>query len=71
MALSHSRKRFAVVQDHKFNAEEFIAAHDMAFRYFGGRTEEIVYDQDRVMTVRENAADLLLTEAFTRSPGKR
>ena len=38
MVMSHSRKRYAVLQDHKFNAEEFVVAHDLAFRYFGGRT---------------------------------
>lgn len=64
MVMSHSRKRYAIIQDHKFNAQEFVAAHDMAFRYFGGRTSEIVYDQDRVMTVSENAGDLVLTEVF-------
>jgi hypothetical protein len=64
MVMSHSRKRYAILQDHKFNAKEFVAAHDMAFRYFGGRTNEIVYDQDRVMTVSENAGDLVLTEIF-------
>ena len=64
MVMSHSRKRYALVQDHKFNAQEFVAAHDLAFRYFGGRTVEIVYDQDRVMAVSENAGDLVLTEIF-------
>ena len=64
MVMSHSRKRYAIMQDHKFNAQEFVAAHDMAFRYFGGRTREIVYDQDRVMSVSENAGDLVLTEVF-------
>lgn len=64
MVMSHSRKRYGIMQDHKFNAQEFVAAHDMAFRYFGGRTTEIVYDQDRVMAVSENAGDLILTEVF-------
>jgi len=64
MVMSHSRKRYAVLQDHKFSAQEFVAAHDLAFRYFGGRTDEIVYDQDRVMAVSENAGDLVLTEVF-------
>lgn len=64
MVMSHSRKRFALAQDHKFDAAEFVTAHDMAFRYFGGRTSEIVYDQDRVMTVSENAGDLILTDIF-------
>jgi len=65
MVLSHSRKKFVFFQDHKFNAEEFVFAHDLAFRYYGGRTTEIVYDQDRVMAVTENAGDLILTEKFT------
>lgn len=65
MVMSHSRKKFVCFQDHKFNAQEFVNAHDLAFRYFGGRTTEIAYDQDRVMAVSENAGDLILTEAFS------
>jgi len=65
MVLSHARKKFVFFQDHKFNAREFIFAHDLAFRYYGGRTAEIAYDQDRVMAVSENAGDLILTEEFS------
>ena len=64
MVMSHSRKKFVCFQEHPYTAQDFIAAHDLAFRYFGGRTDEIVYDQDRVMTVAENAGDLIFTEAF-------
>jgi len=64
MVMSNSRKKFVYFSDRAYNAEDFIKAHDMAFRYFGGRTEEVVYDQDRVMMVSENAGDLLYTEAF-------
>jgi transposase len=64
MVLSHSRKKYVYFQDCPFTAQDFIEAHDCAFRYFGGRTEEIVYDQDRVMMVSENAGDLIYTEAF-------
>lgn len=64
MVMSHSRKKFVCFQDHKFNAEEFVQAHDLAFKYFGGRTTEIAYDQDRVMVVSENAGDLILTDIF-------
>jgi transposase len=34
----------------------------LAFQYFGGRTSEIVYDQDRVLAASENAGDLTLAE---------
>jgi transposase len=64
MVMSLSRKKFVYFQDHPFNAREFVEAHDMAFKYYGGRTEEIAYDQDRVMAVSENAGDLILTEVF-------
>jgi transposase len=64
MVLSHCRKKFVFFQDHKFNSKEFIFAHDLAFRYFGGRTTEIAYDQDRVLAVSENAGDILYTEEF-------
>ena len=64
MVLSHCRKKFVYFQDHKFNAQDFVYAHDLAFRYFGGRATEIVYDQDRVLAVAENAGDILYTEVF-------
>jgi hypothetical protein len=62
--MSHSRKKFVNFQDHPYTAQDFIEAHDLAFRYFGGRTLEIVYDQDRVMMVAENAGDLIFTGTF-------
>jgi transposase len=64
MVMSCSRKKYVYFQDKPFTAEDFIKAHDLALRYYGGRTSEIVYDQDRVMTVSENAGDLILTEKF-------
>jgi transposase len=64
MVLAYCRKKFVFFQDHPFNTEDFIMAHDLAFKYYGGRTEEIVYDQDRVMTVSENNGDIIFTEAF-------
>jgi hypothetical protein len=64
MVMSCSRYKFCCFLDKPYKGEDFIKAHDLAFKFFGGRTEEIVYDQDRVMTVSENAGDLILTEAF-------
>jgi hypothetical protein len=56
--------KFAYFQDHPFNSEEFIKAHDLAFQFFGGRPAQIVYDQDRVMVVDENAGEIIFTEKF-------
>jgi transposase len=65
MVLSRSRHKFVYFQLHPFNSEEFVTAHDLAFKYYcGRRPEEIAYDQDRVMAVSENAGDLLLTDRF-------
>jgi transposase len=62
--LSHSRNKYAVWQDRPFTTRDVIRCHEEAFQYFGGMTEEIVYDQDHLIAVSENAGDLLLTGDF-------
>ena len=64
--LSHSRFKYVEWLDRPLRTADLIRMQDNAFHYFGGMTEEIVYDQDRLLTVSENAGDLNLTEAFTR-----
>lgn len=64
MVLSSSRYKYIICQIEPFTAQTFVMAHDMAFRYFGGRPIEIVYDQDRVMVVSENGGDIIFTETF-------
>jgi len=64
MVLSHSRYKFVFFQLTPFNGSDFVMAHDKAFRFFGGRTTEIVYDQDRVLAVSENAGNVIFTETF-------
>ena len=62
--LSHSRQKYMFWQDRPFNTQDAIIAHEKAFQYYGGRTEEMVYDQDRIISVEENAGDIVLTQAF-------
>jgi len=64
MVLSRSRYKFVYLIDTPFTTVLTIEAHEMAFDYFGGITEEVVYDQDSVLLVSENYGDLLLTELF-------
>ena len=64
MVLSSSRYKFMCFQREPFTAQTFCKAHDCAFKYFGGRPCEIVYDQDRVMVVSENGGDIIYTEHF-------
>ncbi len=64
MVLSRSRYKFVYLIDTPFTTIITIEAHELAFDYFGGITEEVVYDQDSVLLVSENYGDLLLTDLF-------
>ena len=63
-----SRSRFKYVEwiDRPLRTSDLIRMQENAFQYLGGMAEEIVYDQDRLLAVSENAGDLILTEAFTK-----
>lgn len=62
--LSHSRYKYAEWQERPFTTRDVLRCHENAFEYFGGRTEEMVYDQDKLMTVSENGGDIIYTEEF-------
>jgi len=47
-----------------FTTKDMIRSHENAFRHFGGMPKEMVYDQDNLIAVSENAGDLLLTHDF-------
>lgn len=64
MVLSHSRYKFVYWQTKPFTTASFITAHEKAFAFLGGRTIEIVYDQDKVLAVSENNGDIIYTEGF-------
>lgn len=64
MVLSTSRYKYVCFQTEPFTAQTFVEAHDRAFRFFGGRPKEIVYDQDSIMVVRENSGDIIYTDVF-------
>ena len=64
LVLSHSRYKFAYWQDRPFNTQDLVIAHQKAFEFYGGMPKEIVYDQDRIIIVSENAGDIICTEGF-------
>jgi transposase len=64
MVLAHSRFKYILWADRPFTSLSFIDAHNRAFEYLGGMPAEIVYDQDRVLTVSENNGDIIYTEGF-------
>ena len=46
------------------NTEMFIRMHDEAFTYFDGFCEECVYDQTKLVTIREEFLEVWLNERF-------
>ncbi len=64
MVLSHSRQKFVLWQERPFTTDSFIFAHVKAFEFYGGRPQEIVYDQDKILAVSENHGDIIYTEGF-------
>ena len=62
--LSHSRYKYVEWQGRPFTTRDTIRCHENALIYFGGMPEEFVYDQDHLVTVSENAGDIILTSEF-------
>ncbi len=64
MVLSYSRMHYVYFSREPFTTQAAIDAHNYAFQYFGGRTQMIMYDQDRVFVVDENFGDIVLVPKF-------
>lgn len=64
MSLSRSRYKFLYFSKTPFTTAMAVYAHELAFRFYGGIPEKIVYDQDKVFLVSENLGDLILTKGF-------
>ena len=64
MMLSRSRMKFVRFSAIPFTSVTAIDAHEAAFKFFCGKTKEVVYDQDRLFLVDEQLGDLMLTQAF-------
>jgi len=62
--LSHSRYKYLEWLDRPFTTKDTIRSHENAFRHFGGMAKEMVYDQDNLIAVNENAGDLMFTQDF-------
>lgn len=62
--LSHSRYKYAEVQSRPFKAPDLIASCYRCFKYLGGMPREMVFDQDAIVCVSENAGDIIYTYEF-------
>ena len=64
MVLARSRQKYVYFTIQPFTTQIAIIAHEKAFAYFQGISEEVVYDQDKLFIHDENKGDLLLTKEF-------
>jgi len=62
--LSYSRMMYVGLSSDPINTDTFIQMHDAAFRYFGGRPEECVYDQTKLVVLHEEYRELTLNPRF-------
>ena len=66
VVLSRSCYKFGYFQSYPFTAETAVYAHHLAFRYFGGVPEEVVYDQDTTFLVDENYGKYHMTSELAK-----
>ena len=64
--LSYSRLMHVVVSDRPINTSLFIQMHNEAFGLFGGLAEECVYDQTKLVVIKEEYRETWLNEEFSR-----
>ncbi len=64
--LSYSRLMYVAVSDKPITTNLFIQMHDEAFRGFGLVVEECVYDQTKLVVIREEFREVWLNEEFSR-----
>lgn len=62
--LSYSRLMYVAASPRPIDTDAFIRIHDGAFRYFGGCPEECVYDQTRLVVLKETFRELELNQRF-------
>jgi hypothetical protein len=62
--LSYSRLMHVALSARSIDTHTFIRMHDAAFRAFGGCPEECVYDQTKLVVLKEEYRELTLNERF-------
>jgi hypothetical protein len=62
--LSASRYKYAEMQSRPFTAADLVNVSHNCFRYFGGMPREMVFDQDSIVCVSENAGNIVYTYEF-------
>ena len=63
-SLSHSRQKYAEFLSRPYTAIDLVSACKRCFAAMGGMPRELVFDQDSVVCVSENAGDIIHTYEF-------
>ena len=64
--LSYSRLMYVGLSDRPIDTSCFISLHDEAFKYFDGVMEECVYDQTKLVAIKEEFREVWFNEEFYR-----
>lgn len=64
VVLSHSRYKWGYFLDRPFCSVDLVNCLDMCFEHCGGVAQELVFDQDSIVTVSENYGDIIYTYEF-------
>lgn len=62
--LSRSRYKYAQIQSRPFTSVDLVRICHECFQYMGGMPAELVFDQDSIVCVSENAGDIIYTYEF-------
>ena len=62
--LSYSRLMFVSLSLKPLDTDLFIQMHEQAFRYFGGIPEECVYDQTKLVVIKEMFREVTFNDRF-------
>jgi transposase len=62
--LSNSRYKYGVWYPKPPVAQEMVNAIQSCFEWMGGKPKELVFDQDRLISVNENYGDIIYTKEF-------
>lgn len=62
--LSYSRMRFCYFSNLPVTTQILIKAHEFAFKYFGGATKILMYDQSKIMIYNETAGNIIFVKEF-------
>lgn len=64
MVMSYSRKMYCHWSLKAYNTDKFIEFHNLAFSYFEGVPEELVYDQTKLVVIEERYREVYFNEKF-------